>query len=247
MRRGKMGFWFRLAVLIVKPWATVLTRRRWSGQEHIPTSGPVIVAVNHISYVDPFLVAHFVYEAGRLPRFLAKVAVFDLPVGGRILRGAGQIPVHRYSADADAALSSAAAALRAGECVVIYPEGTVTQDPAYWPMHFRTGVARLAFLTGAPVVPVGQWGAQHIFGRDRRLHLLPPRVIEFRAGPPMDLSSYALRSDAGGRALREATDLVLREIRQLVGRLREETPPAGVFDPRTPLAVDDDDQHQRSA
>lgn len=237
MRRGQLGFWTRLAIAIVRPPTAVLTRRRWSGQQHIPPSGPVIIAVNHISHLDPFPLAHFIFAAGRVPRFLAKEAVFALPVGGRIVRGAGQIPVHRYSDRAEDALDSAAAALRRGECVVIYPEGSTTKDPAYWPMRARTGVARLALTTGATVVPVGQWGAQHIFGRDGKLHLLPPRLVQYAAGPPVDLARYPVGSELSGRVLREITEEIAGRIRVLVGGLRGETPPAGVFDPRILVAV----------
>ncbi len=245
MRRGRLGFWLRLAVFVIKPTLTVFTKRRWLGRRNIPATGGVIVAVNHISYVDPFLVARFVYDAGRLPRFMAKAGLFQLPVAGRILRGAGQIPVHRYSENAPAALAAATSALQRGECVVIYPEGTVTRDPGYWPMRARTGVARLALDTGAPVVPVGQWGAQRILGRDAKPHLLSRRTVWFVAGPPVDLSAYAGREPVA-RALREMTELIMTQIRDLVGQLRDEQPPDDVYDPR-PLTPVADDGHRRSA
>lgn len=241
MHSRRIGFWFRLAVLIVKPVATVFTRREWRGAEHLPTSGGVIIAVNHISYADPLVVAHFVYDAGRLPRFLAKVELFRLPLVGSLVRGAGQIPVHRYTGNAATALRDAAQALRRGQCVVVYPEGTVTKDPAYWPMRARTGVARLALDTGVPVVPVAQWGAQRILGRDFRPHLLPRRTVRLLAGPPVDLATYADREPTA-RALREATDLIMDRVRAQLGELRGETPPDAVFDPRavTPVAGSDE-------
>lgn len=149
MRRGRLGFWYRLAVCLIKPAMRVLTRRDWRGQQHIPPAGGVIIAANH-----------YVYDAGRPPCFLAKIELFRLrwPLG-RIFRDAGQIPVYRNSANAADALRDAVAAIRRGEAVVIYPEGTVTRDPQLWPMVARTGVARLAMATGALVVPVAQWSA----------------------------------------------------------------------------------------
>ena len=107
----------------------LLTKRRWQGQEHVPRTGGVIIAANHVSWVDPFTLGHFVYKAGRIPRFMAKESLFRLPVIGRIMRGADQIPVHRGERDGAAALSDAVQALRDGEAVLIYPEGTITRDP----------------------------------------------------------------------------------------------------------------------
>lgn len=231
MRRGKLGFWLRLAVIVLKPPLTVFLKRRWAGREHIPPTGGVLVVVNHISWVDPLAAAHFVYDAGRSPRFLAKQKLFQLPLVGQVLAGAGQIPVQRYSESAAKALGPATAALRRGECVVIYPEGTVTRDPAYWPMRAHTGVARLAVETGVPVVPVGQWGAQRVMGRDKVPHLLPRRTVWLKAGPPVDLSAYAGR-ELSAPQLREVTDLVMGRVAGLVAELRGEPAPAEFFDPR---------------
>lgn len=237
MRARRAGGWYRLAVVILKPLLTAFTRRRWSGREHLPKTGPVIVVVNHISYVDPLVIAHFVHAAGRRPRFLAKAEVFRLPVVGRIIRGCGQIPVYRYTDNAGAALQDAVKALERGECVVIYPEGTVTKDPAYWPMRARTGIARLALDSGAPVVPIGQWGAQRILGRARRLRLLPRKTVQVAAGPVVDLSAYR-DGNRSARVLREVTDLVMTRVREQVAELRGEAPPVEFFDPRrlTPVA-----------
>jgi 1-acyl-sn-glycerol-3-phosphate acyltransferase len=235
VRRGPMGFWYRFAVLLIKPALLVFTRRNWSGQENIPRTGPVIIAVNHISYADPFMVAHYVYDARRLPRFLAKIELFRTGLVGRVVRGAGQIPVYRYTADASAALAAAVEALERGECVVIYPEGTVTKDPRYWPMRAKTGIARLVTATSAPVVPVGQWGAQEVYGRDKKLRLLPRKTISLRAGRELDLSRYRDQEPTAER-LRECTDEIMTAVRGLVGELRGEIPPADVFDPRVASA-----------
>ena len=232
MRRGKLGFWYRFVVVVLKPLLLLFTKRDWRGRGNVPRTGAVILAVNHITYADPVTVSHFVHDLSRPPRFLAKVEIFRLPFLGRVVRGAGQIPVHRNSADAAVALRDAVEALERGECLVIYPEGTVTRDPELWPMLARTGVARLALTTGCPVVPVAQWGAQEIlmpYAKD--VHLLPRKTIRVAAGPPVDLSEFAgkgLTADV----LRAATDKVMAEIRALLAELRGEPAPADVWDRR---------------
>jgi len=244
LRRGKIGFWYRLAICSLKPLLVLFTRREWRGREHIPRSGPVIVAANHISYADPLTLAHFVYECRRLPRYLAKIEVFRMRLAGRVVRGAEQIPVYRNTANAALALRDAVAALERGECVVIYPEGTVTKEPGFWPMQGKTGVARLALMTGAPVVPVAQWGAQELFDRHHKLHLLPRKRIRVLAGAPVDLSEFEGK-ELTGDVLRAATDAVMRPIREMLGELRREPVPAEVFVYRHPGAAGD--EQRRSA
>ena len=240
---ARKGFWLQLAVVVIKPLSLTLTRRDWRGREHVPPSGGVILAVNHVSYVDPLLLAHFVYSCGRLPRFLAKAEVFRLPLAGRVVRGAGQIPVLRRTPDAAQALSAAVAALQRGECLVIYPEGTITKDPQMWPMRARTGVARLALMTGAPVIPVAQWGAQEIWGRDRRLRLLPRRRIRMLAGPPVDLERWPAAAVHETQILRAVTDEIMDRIRHQLAVFREGAAPARVPDAAEGL----DDAGRRSA
>jgi 1-acyl-sn-glycerol-3-phosphate acyltransferase len=223
------------AVVVIKPLSLLLTSRDWRGRNHVPRSGGVILAVNHVSYIDPLLLAHFVYGCGRIPRFLAKIEVFRLPLAGRVVRGAGQIPVLRHTPDAAQALSAAVEALARGECLVIYPEGTITKDPQMWPMQARTGVARLALMTGAPVIPLAQWGAQEILGRDRRVRLLPRRRMRYQAGPPVDLSPW---HDAGTNGqpdadtLRAITDTIMASISEQLAEFRGEPPPGQVWDPK---------------
>ena len=234
MRLGRIGFWYRLAVVLLKPALRLLTRRRWSGFENVPRSGGVIVAVNHISHVDPLMLADAVlHSTGRPPRYLAKASLFKgNGLVGRTMRGAHQIPVHRNTADASAALKDAVEALQSGELIAIYPEGTVSRDPGKWPMVARTGVARLALLSGAPVVPVAQWGAQEILDSYRTpgLHLLPRHTIVVQAGPPVDLSPWQGK-ELSHEVLHEATDAVMAAIRQLLEGIRGETAPLVVHDP----------------
>jgi 1-acyl-sn-glycerol-3-phosphate acyltransferase len=238
----ELGVWYSLAVVILKPLATAFTRPVWRGIEHVPASGGVILAANHISHADPIVLADYVlYGTRRIARFMAKSTLFtQKPLVGAVMRGARQIPVHRHTADASLALRDAVAALHAGECIVIYPEGTVSRDPAKWPMRAKTGVARLALLSGAPVVPVGQWGSQAILDtyRARGLHLLPRHEVRLLAGPPVDLSAHAGRPLTAD-VLRAATDDVMRAITRLVEELRGEPAPAEVYDHRPLRAADD--------
>ncbi len=223
---------FRVAEVIVRPLVRLLTRHEWRGRENVPLTGGCVVVVNHTSHADPFVVAHYLINVPRLPRFLGKESVFRIPVAGRILRSAGQIPVYRETSDASTSYSAAVAAVRAGECVVIYPEGTLTRDPDLWPMRGKTGAARVALETGCPVVPLAQWGAHRVlspYGKD--LRLVPPQRVEVTAGPPVDLSAFQDRP-VDAPALLGATDAIMDALSVLVGRLRDAEPPTIRWDPR---------------
>jgi 1-acyl-sn-glycerol-3-phosphate acyltransferase len=240
-RRGRVGPWYRVGIAILKPPALLLWRRSSSGHEHVPASGGFIVAANHISHVDPVALVDFLmYDLDLAPRFLAKSDLFKgKGLVSRVMHGAGQIPVHRHTADASKALEAAVEALRQGETVVLYPEGTVTRDPDKWPMVARTGVARLALLSGAPVVPVAQWGAQEILDSYRRpgFHPFPRRTMRFRVGPPVDLSAYQGR-ELTAEVLREVTDLVMDAVTRELEVLREAKAPEQRYDWRAVRADD---------
>lgn len=230
--RRRLGWGMRICVSVLRPFARLVTRQDWRGAENIPKSGGCVIVTNHISEFDPVPVAHFVYDSGRVPRFLAKVEVFKLPVVGAILRNAGQIPVHRRSADAAKAYGAAVAAVENGECVVVYVEGTITRDPGLWPMVGRTGAARIALSTGCPVIPLAHWGAQDLLAPyARRPHLLPRKVVHMSVGPPVDLSD--LTADAPTPTqLREATSRIIAAITAQLAVVRGETPPVEPFDMR---------------
>lgn len=229
MRRGKLGFWLRVAVCFLKPLLFVFTRPRWRGRENIPAAGGVIICFNHVSYADPPVAAHFVYDLPRVPRFLAKDSLFRLPVVGRVVRGAGQIPVYRGTADASSSLRGAKQALDCGEAVIIYPEGTVTRDPDLWPMVGKTGAARLALETGAPVIPVAQWGPQRLLDmRTRKVRLMPRTPMDVVAGPPVDLTPWA-GQPLTAPVLRAVTDAIMGDIRDLLAGIRGEAPPVKFY------------------
>ncbi|GMA88769.1 hypothetical protein GCM10025868_40190 [Angustibacter aerolatus] len=155
-----------------------------------------------------------------------------MPVVGAVLRGAGQIPVHREGGDAAQAFSSAVAAIEAGACIGIYPEGTLTRDPGLWPMVGKTGAARLALITGAPLVPVAQWGPEQVLmPYGKRPHLLPRRTVHVVAGPPADLDDLRDRP-LDAPTLVEATRRVMDDVTTLLEGLRGETRPEHPYDPR---------------
>ncbi len=226
-RRGgseKRGFWFSLCIAILYPGNSLLARRDAQGWERLPAEGGVILAANHVSVADPLIIARDIFDAGRLPHYLAKDSLFRGPAGP-IMRGAKQIPVYRGTADAAKSLSDAVTALRQGFCVIIYPEGTTSRDPDLWPMQARTGVARLALLSGVPVLPVAQWGAQEFYRRGGRPHPFARPTIRTRVGPPVDLTAYAGQEQTPA-LLRAATERIMAEVTALLAGIRPGTPPA---------------------
>jgi 1-acyl-sn-glycerol-3-phosphate acyltransferase len=229
-RRPKVGFWYALVVAVVKPLMLLLTNRDWRGAENIPATGGFIVAANHVSELDPLVVGHFLYDQRRPPRFLAKVELFRSAPLKWILEGAKQIPVHRRALDASAALGPAVAALHAGECVLVYPEGSATRDPELWPMKAKTGVARLALLSGAPVIPVAQWGPQEILPyKARRPKLFPRRTMRVLAGQPVDLTPY-LGRPLTADLLHAATEAIMRRVADHLAELRGGPAPVEFYD-----------------
>ncbi|HEY6812326.1 MAG TPA: lysophospholipid acyltransferase family protein [Propionibacteriaceae bacterium] len=217
-----------------------LTKRDWRGQDKVPQTGGVIFVANHISNADPLAVGQFLAFSGRWPRFLAKASVFQIPVIGRIIAACGQIPVQRGSAESRDALTVAAQAIEQGRALVIYPEGTITYDPGLWPMKGKTGAARLAFETDCPLIPIGQWGAQELMpGRKPGFpKLFPRKTLRVAAGDPVSLDDLRSKS-VSAATLDEATRRVMDAITVLVAELRQATPPAHRYDPRTDMTTGD--------
>jgi 1-acyl-sn-glycerol-3-phosphate acyltransferase len=185
---------------------------RWTvdGADRIARDGPVILASNHTSYLDPLALAYVADRRGRRVRFLAKGELFDKPGLGGFLRAAHQIPVARGSATASGALDDAVAALRHGECVAVFPEGTISLDLE--PMRGKSGTARLARESGVAVTPVGMWGAHRLLFKGRK-----PRwergVAEVAVvGEPLSV--------APGDDIRTATDRIMSAICFQVARAR---------------------------
>jgi 1-acyl-sn-glycerol-3-phosphate acyltransferase len=200
-----LRFWFRLS------------------HEHldrIPRTAPAIIACNHISYLDPLTNGEAVVRAGRRPRFLAKEDLFRIPVVGRALRGAGQIPVSRGTRTRSS-LDLAAAALDRGEVIVVYPEGTVTKREDGLPMEGKTGVVRLALQSGVPITPMASWGSRAVWQKTGRGSLKFGRPILTTVGEPIALPA---EWDGGQSALRELTTQVMDAITMLAVDLRDRYP-----------------------
>jgi 1-acyl-sn-glycerol-3-phosphate acyltransferase len=225
------GVAYRVAESVLRPMFVALTKRDWRGTENVPTEGGAVIVANHLSYVDPIVVGHFLNDQGRAPRFLAKNSLFTIPLLGPFLRSAGQIPVHRERRSAGDALAEACEAIGRGESVLVYPEGTITRDPDLWPMVGKSGAVRIALRTGAPVIPIGHWGAQFLLKPYGKLpRLLPRKTMRVAAGPPLDLSAFRGLELTPALA-RKATVAVMAAVTGLVAGLRGEQPPAEPFDP----------------
>ncbi len=232
--------WRQFSRIILHPGLRLLMKHRWQGKENIPSTGGIILAPNHLSYADwPTIALFSDGYAHRYPVFMIKSPIFEVKVIGPLMYKFGQLPVYRGRGDAGLVLKQAEQALREGACVIVYPEGTATRDPDLWPMVGRTGAARLALTTGAPVIPVALWGAQEIlpYG-SKKPHLFPRKTVRMAAGPPVDLSAYADQR-LGASTLRAATADIMADITALLAKIRQETPPAIPWDPaaggRVPL------------
>ncbi|MDO5746135.1 MAG: lysophospholipid acyltransferase family protein [Actinomycetaceae bacterium] len=187
---------YRFSYHVARIPVALVTRPEWSGQEYLPKTGGFITISNHVTEADSLTFMHYMLEGGVPPRVLCKEELFRVPVLGWILRKCGQIPVKRDTKEAGGVLDVAARALAYGECVAMFPEGTLTRDPDYWPMKPKNGVARLALRTRVPVIPVAQWGAQDILDRySRRPRVWPPKKVQVHALPPVDLADLYEHAD----------------------------------------------------
>jgi putative phosphoserine phosphatase/1-acylglycerol-3-phosphate O-acyltransferase len=205
--------WFRLWN---RPEFVPNARFHFEGVGHIPRSGPVILVFNHRSYFDPVAMNLLIARSGRTARFLGKKEVFDVPIVGRLFKAFGGIRVERASGS-DEPLEAAAAALRGGEMVAIAPQGTIPRGPAFFDPELkgRWGAARLAAMTGAPVIPVGLWGTERVWPRRARLPTFDLRrpPITVRVGPPVALACDDPDADTT-RILSAIVDLLPPEARQ---------------------------------
>jgi 1-acyl-sn-glycerol-3-phosphate acyltransferase len=204
-----MLYWTLKAVLT--PLLRVFFRIRIEGREHVPRTGPVILAANHRSFLDSIFVPLAI--GWRRVTFVAKAEYFEQRRTAWFFRAVGQIPIQRRGGSAsDAALGAATAVLQQGRVFGIYPEGTRTRSGLTHRGH--TGVARLARATGAPIVPIGLVGTDAAQPTDAKLPR-PFRPVTIRFGAPISPARYG--DDSEGLALRALTDEVMFEIVQLCG------------------------------
>ncbi|OKL48785.1 hypothetical protein BSR29_02695 [Boudabousia liubingyangii] len=199
------------------------------GLENLPKDQGCVIAANHYSEFDALVVMKALIDADIPVRVLAKAPLFKVPLLGWVMKKTEQVPVYRGTGQARDALGHAKSALDNGETVMIFPEGTLTRQPDYWPMKPKTGVGRLA-LAGYPVVPCAQWGALEIMGRyDRHLHLGRKKEMSVSFGAPIDFSNLQDHEDANAAA-RQASDRVIDHVTALLEELRGEEAPEVRYD-----------------
>lgn len=232
MERRHFPRTLRVIVFFLRPILRIVTKRDWQGQDKLP-SGGYVIAPNHLSHLDPFLISHFMVDQGIPPKFLAKDSLMNVAVIGRILRNAEQIPVYRNSPTAADSLVAAIATVEAGNVISIYPEGTLTRDPAGWPMSGRTGAVRVALATGRPLVPMMQWGAQEIlWPYTKRLRLFPRKTVHVHIGDPIDLSDFE-GHEVTEQVLHDATDRLMDTLTAMMAAVRGELPSTPRIDVHT--------------
>jgi 1-acyl-sn-glycerol-3-phosphate acyltransferase len=207
---------YRAAELLVSPLLRAYFRPQATGQQFVPRTGPAIIAANHLSAADEVFTP---ITAGRQVLYFAKAEYFNSPgLRGRInawaFREFGHVPVDRDNPRAAANTIEAGVELLAlGKALGIYPEGTRSPDGR---LHkFRTGVARLALRTGAPVIPVGLIGTDKVLIEgDRHWYRSP---VEVHYGPALDFSGRA-EDERSSRMLREVTETVREAVQKLSGQ-----------------------------
>lgn len=190
----------RLALSLLHPSLFPYVRLGIEGVERIPSTGPAILVGNHRSYFDPVAIALVLARTNRTVRFLGKKEVFDAPVVGQIASALGGIRVDRGTGS-EAPLRAAADALAAGELVALMPQGTIPRGAAFYDpvLKGRWGAARLAAMTGAPVIPLGLWGTERVWPRSARvpnvLNVVDPPHVSVVVGSPVALKYRSESAD----------------------------------------------------
>jgi 1-acyl-sn-glycerol-3-phosphate acyltransferase len=229
-KRSGAEFRWQVIAGLVLPLFHAMVKLRISKESELPREGPFILAPNHYSEIDPIVMGVVVWKLRRTPRFLAKSSLFRVPLLGWLLRFTGQIPVERESgAKLGEPLKAATLLANRGQGVIVYPEGTLTNDPDLWPMEGKSGAIRMALEQGIPLYPAAHWGTHHWMGHyAKKIRVFPRTTIDVVVGPRLDLTKFTgvpLTRDV----LAEATMMLMHEIAQLVGHLRNETPPATLW------------------
>lgn len=205
-------FWWLMKYVFLGPLLRLLYRPKVRGLENIPKEGPAILAANHQSFLDDLLLPLVV--PGRKVVFLAKADYFDKWYLRWFFKGANVIPVRRESRSAaEAALQTGVRALRDGNLIGIFPEGTRSPDGRLY--RGKTGVARMALEAQVPVIPVAIRGTFEALPYDRKV----PRTgrVQIQFGKPLDFKRY-YETPADRFVLRSATDEIMYEIMLMSGQ-----------------------------
>lgn len=194
---------------------------RVTGQEHLPEQGGAVLATNHISYLDYLFSGYAAYQRGRRLRFVAKQELFDIPVLGAALRALGHIPVDRAGQPSDA-VGRAVEALRDGELIGMFPEGTISAS--FVPLPGKTGAARMAMGAGVPLIPGAVWGGHRILSKGGRGRPQRHLVATCDIGPPVAYDP--------GEDVRAVSDRLMAAIGELVDKAQRSYPqePSGPGD-----------------
>ena len=220
---------FVLVAIILAPLLRLTMRIKTEGAEKLPKGGYVLVG-NHLSYLDPLAFAYSVYlHMKRVPHYLAKASLFKVPILGFLLPKVGQIPVFRGGKSNEEPLRAAKEFIKAGQVVVVFPEGTLTRDPELWPMRGKSGAIRMAAELGVPIVPAAHWGVHKVLGNyNLRFRPNPFHLVKVRIGDSIQLS---IGTNPTTEQVNQATEMVMNKVAALVGEMRGETPPAKLWDP----------------
>lgn len=221
---------FRVFAALLLPFMHFVGKYHYHGS--LPRTGAVVVSPNHYSNIDPIVIGVAMWYQNRMPRYLAKASLFRVPVLGWMLRKAGQVPVERAGRPRSGAdpLAQARKIAADGLAVVIYPEGSLTRDPDYWPMRGKFGAVRTALDAHIPLIPVASWGAEKILPRYGKFSFFPRKDVHIVFGEPLDLSEFEGKP-LDNATLAAATDKLMNAITALLEGLRGEKAPAERWDP----------------
>lgn len=216
----------RLLFLAMPPLAYPYARFDVAGTENIPRTGPAILVGNHRSYFDIPAMIQMMRPTRRTGRVMAKQELFDVPVVGALATALGGIPVDRATGGTES-FEQAVVALEGGEIVCLLPQGTIPRGRDFYDpvLKGRSGAARLAALTGAPVIPFGVWGSEHVWPRSspvpRVLNVTDPPTVRVRVGPPVEGLVLGPRSAAADT--RRIMDAIVGQLPPQARQEREPT------------------------
>lgn len=196
-----------------------------TGASSLPKNGPMIIAANHTSFLDPIVIGIPLFQRGITPRFAARADLFSAPVLGWLLRQAGQVPVHRRGdvsqlttdTNVTIGLDDMHRVLDENDCLCIFPEGTFTRDPDGWAMRAKTGISRLILAhPDVPVIPVAHWGNERLIDpwtKHISWKMLGRRTtqVNLHFGEPLDFSAYR-DQEVTKELLQDIADVVMNAI-----------------------------------